>query len=117
MNKELNQIKDMLNSAPKKGRKRLYISMTFFVPLIVGVLLVKDNGDHNYSCHISAEQKEFIKAHIERIADTGKVSKYMLYRHLKKRLKYETISKMPCHKFDTAGKFLDKYEQHINLNK
>ena len=115
MNKKLEHIKEMLRSAPKKGRKCLYIGITFFVVLIAVFLFLRENG--NYSCRISLEQKEFLKARIEQIADTGKVSEYMLYQHLKGRLKYETISKMPCSDFNAATEFLDNYEERIKSDK
>lgn len=115
MNKNLEHIKEMLRSAPKKGRKILYIGLTFLVVSITVFLFLRENG--NYSCRISLKQKEFLKARIEQIADTGKVSEYMLYQHLKGRLKYETISKMPCSDFNAATEFLDNYEERIKSDK
>ena len=115
MNQELEQIKRMLALAPKKGRKSLYVVLTFFVVLVVSLLFLR--GNSNYSCRISLEQKEFLKTRIEQIADSGKVSRYMLYRHLKGRLKYETISKMPCRDFNLTTKSQEKLEDQIKSNK
>lgn len=114
MNKELERIKEMLASAPKKRRKRVYSALLFLF-LMTGLLIL--TGNNNYSCRISQDQKSFLKARIEKIAASGKTSKYMLYRHLKAQIKYETIGKMPCHTFDTASKFLDDYEERINANR
>lgn len=115
MNKNLEHIKEILRSAPKKKRKLLYIGLTFLVVSITVFLFLRENG--NYSCRISLKQKEFLKTRIEQIADSGKVSRYMLYRHLKGRLKYETISKMPCRDFNAATEFLDNYEERIKSDK
>ena len=58
MNKKLEHIKEMLRSAPKKGRKILYIGLTFLVVSITIFLFLRENG--NYSCRISLKQKEFL---------------------------------------------------------
>ncbi len=114
MNRELERIKEMLGSAPKKKRKRIY-GVLLFLFLTAGFLILTRNN--NYSCRISQDQKSFLKARVEKIAASGKISKYMLYRHLKAQFKYETIGKMPCHTFDAASKFLDDYEERINANR
>ena len=112
MNTKLEEIKETLSAAPKKRCPSLYAGLIAVI-LLIGVFFIFKPLNFQYSCRISEFQKQQLITKMDEIAKTGNISRYLLFRHLKKQFKYETISKMPCHHFKSALNFLDEYERRI----
>ena len=98
----------------KPERKQRFLFVLIFVVLsAASVVGFKIYDKEPIPCYISPDQKSHLKDRIASIAASKKVSEYTLFRGMKKALKYDTIGRIPCNRYNAALEYLDDAEKQI----